>query len=64
MISNAGHIEIEYDKSIGALFLSSGDDPYEVNMIGVHDIEEASLLITALKEFINIKESKSNTINN
>lgn len=60
MISNAGHIEIEYDKSIGALFLSSGDDPYEFNMIAVDDIEEASLLITALKEFIDIKEAQYN----
>lgn len=64
MISKAGHIEIEYDKDMNALFLSTGDDPYESNMIGVYDVEEALSLILALEEFIEVKRSKSTaTIN-
>lgn len=58
MISKAGSIEIEYDRHLDALYLSTGDDPYEVDMIGVHDVEEALTLIKALKEFIEIKGSK------
>ena len=55
-------IEVEYDEDYRSLFLTKGEETYELNIIVVWDKEEAEKLIQFLNEFIKIKENECEVI--
>lgn len=62
ILGKVSEIEVEYDEDNDALFLMKGDDPYEVDVIGIWDTNEAKELIAFLSKFIEIKENKNEII--
>ena len=51
-----GHIDVEISEKDKAVWLTTGDEPYEISVIGVYDIDEAKELIKVLSEYIELYE--------
>ena len=56
ILGRISEVEIEYDEENDALFLIKCDNPYEINLIGIWDTNEARELINFLNKFIEMKE--------
>ena len=51
-----GHIDVEISEEDEAVWLTTGNDPYEISVIGVY-ADEAKELIKVLSEYIEAHES-------
>ena len=52
-----GHIDVEISEKDKAVWLTTGDDPYEISVVGVYSVDEAKDLIKVLSEYIELCES-------
>ena len=52
-----GHIDVEISEEDKAVWLTTGDEPYEISVVGVYYVDEAKDLIKVLSEYIELCES-------
>lgn len=47
----------KFQKKDKAVWLTTGDEPYEISVVGVYSVDEAKDLIKVLSEYIELCES-------
>ena len=52
-----GHIDVEISEKDKAVWLTTGDEPYEISVVGVYSVDEAKDLIKVLSEYIELCKS-------